>query len=145
MLMMAAAAALPQLGDRRLAGEEHPLDVDRDRQVPSLLGHPLYRRDAHHAGVAHEHVEPAELMHGLLNHPHDFVLAGDVGVDRRRPPAERGDLGGRALRAAVNPPTARSRIAARRQQRARRRRPPRRRPPEPAPARCRARCREPLR
>ncbi len=55
----------------------------------------------HDAGVVEQHVEPAEVLDGRVDHGPHLVLGGDVGGERLGPAARGGDLVGHRVGAVV--------------------------------------------
>jgi hypothetical protein len=68
--------------------------VDTDHPVPLLVGDVEHVGVAHDAGVVDQGVEPAGQLQRARHDALGGVVLGHVGDDRRRPPADRLDLGG---------------------------------------------------
>ena len=74
-----AAALLAEDRERGRDAVEQALHVDVDHQVPVVDAQVVEGRDRHDAGVADEHVEPAELLACGLDQGAQVLAAGHVG------------------------------------------------------------------
>ncbi len=83
-------------GQKALRQQERRPQVDGDGLVEVLDGNALQRL-ALPAGVVHQHVYRPERVLGLLGQPDDLRRVGQVGAERGRPSARRGDLPGQLM------------------------------------------------
>jgi len=84
----ARPVAPAQRRDRRLAAQEHPLDVHGHGEIEGFLRQRLHRGDADYAGVAHEDVQPTEALCGRGDHCLDLWRQRDVGLECDRAPSQ---------------------------------------------------------
>jgi hypothetical protein len=80
-----AAPASAHLRDRVLAGEERPLQVGVDLEVPVLDRQLLDRAVADHAGAVVEDVDAPERVHRPLDQRAHLLRLADIAADRRQP------------------------------------------------------------
>jgi hypothetical protein len=78
-----AGATGAHAGHDVFGAQPRALQIDREHRVPFRLSHGGRVEVRVHAGVVHEHVDPAVLAQHLANRPGHVRLAGDVGLDER--------------------------------------------------------------
>src|SRR4029077_20205900 len=92
-----AALGLHHVPQHRLAREEDPLGVDREQTVPVRLAHVRGVHRLVDARVVHQDVDAPPLGHRAIGHGPQIGEAGDVGLERERPPPALAHLLGGAL------------------------------------------------